>query len=1367
MNMLKKNRLVIAAVIIAAVSTVLYAAFTFNPVTSSQPTTTLAPFALSKNDFSTSGGYAYQPWFENGAWQGDLIEYYVCGKDDETDPLKNCTAGERTTDAEVGSNPPVATGANWMARYSFAQKEGANPITRAYWHESATDDAYRHIFTVNTETGKQEDFRWDKLSVAQKLALDSNIADPNGLFSQDKDPSVATGTAYSSPVLNFIRGDRSNEKSYKGGTYRIRYSLLGDIINSNPEYIGAPRESYDFGDFPKFKSDHVGRSPRIAVGANDGLLHVFDADTGYEVYAYLPSMLIIDPDATINSRGYPVFVDPDTGNEQLAESKLNQLRQVPYNHTYFVDGRLTAASAQLAASGIWKTILAGGLGAGARGLFALDVTSPYAQDAKVLFEKTDDDVGHIYGQPVIARLGDGKWYIVTGNGFGSKNAKARLLLISLDDYSMTSIGACEGVSSCTPAAEGLAAAALVDTNGDSRVDIAFAGDDSGNMWRFNLDYYAPDPDMPDDKVANFSTTNVFTGSADRPITSAPEIGAYQGGGYMVYFGTGTIAHTPSSSSYPTQAIYGIWDRAPGTKIVSQPLSSTIVDKTKPWNKSPNVFNNDGQTLADGTTTCTLPIDTTKLVAVRYFDKDKVNTVDFCGTADSSCAKGWMVELKDIDGERVLDSPKLRAGRLTMVTNGPGPAPELRGDSWLMSLDYLTGGDADKVVFDANLDDSIDDCDRETGGYAPVGMDLGDGNIAQPVLGRLGVGQDQMFINGLRLPVILSQSILGGHLDVETDSPFGGTTAPNTNSQHSEGYNIVAYDGAGRGVDGHFHQYDDVNGVTYVDLFQLEPLRGKASLAAKILDQDSCPDGYFAVTGTTTTSCVQKVVPELNRAFDTLTDPLTDQTMPKSEVYGDSTHTKLLNELKDADGNDKEFIIVLANADLTPAAKLQIGCREWDVKDYQDILTEQLEANISPSALVDYATYADKSISKSRPGGLVFSLKGIAGESGGVCDKNNPPGVRVKFTYRSIIDNGVIGTRAQCVLGLHDYHDKVCYSDEQVLSHAPKTSADFPATYFNPYDSTDPTGPYDSFNYTSCQDDRFVKRPPYGPWTDDPKLTPYPGYIRDPDRNLHITESSEGENGRYRWRNGALTVQFIDVDSFKAAYSCSAASYNDGCPLQNPKTLPKSTTGKKKRFGGTYARAFEILTDTGKDVMTPYLSTDTRLTGNGLLYESTIFWHYGELAENLRRAPPSSIPCYGDTDYNGSLSQEVGGLVTGEYNDLIANLGNLSDPDSLISKYAKALENLQSAKDSGNQDYINQAVLDLGNLLKNPDLAKYNKYRDYAPGHVPESQLLGIDKDMTGDGGKPSKDTKLKELLDKQSLGPNLTAGRRSWIDLSD
>jgi hypothetical protein len=147
---------------------------------------------LQNVDLSISNNHAYRPWFENGAWQGDLIEYDLA------------TDGTRTTDASVGSNPPLASGNNWMARTVFAAREnpsGDGMTFTTYWQDGASG---RNIFTVGS-TGSQADFLWSNLSDAQKTTLD-----PDTFL-------LGTNGAYDSPILNFVRGDRSNEKG-QGGT---------------------------------------------------------------------------------------------------------------------------------------------------------------------------------------------------------------------------------------------------------------------------------------------------------------------------------------------------------------------------------------------------------------------------------------------------------------------------------------------------------------------------------------------------------------------------------------------------------------------------------------------------------------------------------------------------------------------------------------------------------------------------------------------------------------------------------------------------------------------------------------------------------------------------------------------------------------------------------------------------------------------------------------------------------------------------------------------------------------------------------------------------------------------------------------------
>ena len=350
-----------------AVTAVAFAAAVFDPVT--QPNWTAAPFALKNTNLELGDTKAYRPWFENGAWQGDIIEYDI--KSD----------GNRSTDASVGTNPPVAGVTNWTARATFVVQAAA--ITD-YWK------AGRKIIMHNGI--QQTAFLWSNMSATERSVIDSVVA-----------ADTSKTSAYDSPNLNFVRGDRSNE--YPDGLMRKRYSLLGDIVGSHPVYVGAASGLYfSLADYSTFYNNNVNRAGRIYVGANDGLVHVFDAADGREVYAFAPTMLF---------------------------SKLRNLSAIPYIHKFYANGELVAADAKISSG--WATVLAGGLGAGAKGLFALDISSAdlsseianTGTNRKILWEKdgSDANMGHVYGRPQIAKLPDGNWYVVSGNAVWISSAR--------------------------------------------------------------------------------------------------------------------------------------------------------------------------------------------------------------------------------------------------------------------------------------------------------------------------------------------------------------------------------------------------------------------------------------------------------------------------------------------------------------------------------------------------------------------------------------------------------------------------------------------------------------------------------------------------------------------------------------------------------------------------------------------------------------------------------------------------------------------------------------------------------------------------------------------------------------------------------
>jgi hypothetical protein len=949
----KKRHIKGIALLTVVLSALLYAAAVFIP--STQPTVILGKYVLQDPDILGKGTIAYRPWFENGAWQGDIIEYEITAD------------GIRQTDATVEGVPAAGTSGMcgreasgcWTARATFIDK-GADSTTGTYWKS-------REIITNNNG---QVDFFWSNLSPIQRAALDP-----------DTDPAAGD---YDSPLLNYIRGERINERVNDGGYMRTRYSVLGDITNT-PVYIGPPRELLTKIDgYSAFASDNDSRDGRIAAGANDGMLHVFDEDDGSEVFAYIPSMVI---------------------------GKLGLLaaRYESYQHTYYVDGEPQAHSAQI--DGDWYTILTGGGGAGFAGMYALDMTREDFDSNKILFEKdAADGFGHIYGKPQIVPIGTDNaapdWYIVTGNGYSTDTSHpTALMMISLDHpetdvYQITSTGGTGNMGT-----GGLSAPAMVSTDDDDMPELAFAGDLKGDLWMIEINQLSPE---------NSIATKVYDGSIDQPITSAPSIGEHPTeNGFMVYFGTGSILSmndalndgaVPNGSFTKKQAVYGIWVNTSNMTTLKSSL--------------PIVSGN----LQSQTVVATIKADTEQ--PVRYVPTE--NPVYYrCPYSNPSCTlkKGWKVELPHC-GERLVGAPFLRAGRLQFVTTNPTGLNcgerTLEGDSWVMSLDYLTGGDGDTIVYNLNGDDKLSpkytvevdsngdgtvdstitvpgdtvDVDIDGDGTVdledkpPVGLNLGPGNIAQPAFARLDKGIDKMYINGLILaiPVPNPGPLLGGHLDVATDSPSDGVIATNEVSKHSEGYMVHTgeNDGLGGAVDGHIHDYDGMHGVNYVDMFQLEPRRGKANLVAtlvRLADGETCDastpnEKGIAVDG----SCIEQIEGELNRAYDTLhTDGDGNMHDNNGPAGADGLATPVLQSEVNSLGvdpdfedavPDKKFIVVLANADLSIAGMLQIGCKVWPVVEYQNMITSRLQA-LQVSGATDLGELVDEDGDS-----LIFTLSDI-------------------------------------------------------------------------------------------------------------------------------------------------------------------------------------------------------------------------------------------------------------------------------------------------------------------------------------------------------------------------------------------------------
>ncbi|RMX04984.1 hypothetical protein D8I35_14125 [Corticibacter populi] len=454
---------------------------------------------------------------------------------DNTKPMTSVTLTANTL--RLDSNMYVSSydPANWTGTVTaYAVDAGTGAVNNAsVWSSAAKMDAStnfhssRKVFSHNGSQGIE--FKWNSLSQAQKNTLKggSNASDTVG---QDR--------------LNYLRGQNVS-------SLRQRNSIHGDIVNSRIWYYNG-----DAAYLKKQNKTTVAAEQRkmLYVGANDGMLHGFNPNTGAEVLAYVPRGLY---------------------------DKLPALTTTDYVHQYYVDGSPFVAEVDTTPSAaakdkVWKDYLVGTLGAGGKGYFILDVTDPASfAPGNVKLDVTDTadaDIGYIFSEPVaeqasatratqLTRLNDGRWAFVTGNGYNSTNQNSVLLIQYLDGTLMK--------LTATPASKtagnGLSAPRLIDLTGDGVPDVAYAGDLSGNLWKFNLSC-AADKMGGESCAGDFGVSlggqPLFTTKDNQPITTAPAFIQHSSApGLMLTFGTGQNLTNEDRTTTYQQTLYGIHDRA--------------------------------------------------------------------------------------------------------------------------------------------------------------------------------------------------------------------------------------------------------------------------------------------------------------------------------------------------------------------------------------------------------------------------------------------------------------------------------------------------------------------------------------------------------------------------------------------------------------------------------------------------------------------------------------------------------------------------------------------------------------------------------------------------------------------------------------
>lgn len=512
-------------------------------------------------------------------------------------------------------------------------------------------------------------------------------------------PAGVNSAEYLQDMIEYLRGDGDGYTT--SPEFRNR-STLGDIVHSSPVFVGAPEayypDSFETAAYSDFVSDYQDRTPMVYVGANDGMLHAFNANTGDEIFAYIPQSVF----SSANKAG------------------LHWLAAPNYSHIPYVDE--TPSVGDVFIGGSWRTYLVGALGRGGKSVFVLDVTDPATITTEVdvaanvvVTEFTDTHLGYTFGTPKIAKLEDGEWVAVFGNGYNNDaNGKAYLYVLYLDGsgpggVSHVKVGPLGGNAvgsvangSCTdPASDcnGLSASTLVDLNNNGKLDRVYAGDLHGNLWAFdftkdsngdlvntnNTNSVAPviaHQNQNDQPVPFFTAcrgakpqSGYCSNSNRQPITTKPTVVAhpYQylaatEPNLMVYVGTGQYLSESDVTDTASQSFYGIWDAGSDNGEVR-----------------PTQLTGQATTLdVNGNRTMT-----------------SVNAVDYLTKADdpNQVGKyGWKLPLPG-SGERIIENPSVENDIVLFSTRVASQDLCNRvGQGFIMGVDLMSGGKPSFQVF---------------------------------------------------------------------------------------------------------------------------------------------------------------------------------------------------------------------------------------------------------------------------------------------------------------------------------------------------------------------------------------------------------------------------------------------------------------------------------------------------------------------------------------------------------------------------------------------------------------------------------------------------------------------------------------------
>ncbi|ENS6689120.1 pilus assembly/adherence protein PilC, partial [Neisseria gonorrhoeae] len=544
----------------------------------------------------------------------------------EPNPNKNTQAPSPALTAPALWFGPVQNGKVQMYSASVSTYPGSSSSKIFLQNLSRNDDKNKpgrySLVTLNENdiksrqpsfNGRQTVIRLDdgvhliRLSRSKDEVVTFGNNGNNGTFGIVKEANVnLEADEWKKVLLPWTVRGPDNDNKFKSinrepGKYSQRYRIrengnrdLGDIVNSPIVAVGG----------------------YLATAANDGMVHIFKKNGGSDERSYNLKLSYIP--GTMPRQ----YFDNDTSalkNSTLAQELRTFAEKGYVGDRYGVDGGFVLRQVNL--NGQDRVFMFGAMGLGGRGAYALDlskINGNYPAAAPLFDVKNGDnngkngknrvELGYTVGTPQIGKTQNGKYAAFLASGYAAKNIgsgdnKTALYVYDLGNTLGTPIAKIE----VKDGKGGLSSPTLVDKDLDGTVDIAYAGDRGGNMYRF---------DLSSDKPSEWAVRTIFEGT--KPITSAPAVSRLADK-RVVIFGTGSDLSEEDVVGKDQQYIYGIFDDDKGTGTVKV-----------------TVQNGTGGGL------------------LEQVLKEENKTLFLNKGSDGSGSKGWVVKLKE--GQRVTVKP---------------------------------------------------------------------------------------------------------------------------------------------------------------------------------------------------------------------------------------------------------------------------------------------------------------------------------------------------------------------------------------------------------------------------------------------------------------------------------------------------------------------------------------------------------------------------------------------------------------------------------------------------------------------------------------------------------------------------------------